>query len=62
MGLVSPGVGVYSPPVGTFEKIKQKGGYDFGMGLGGLNGGVQTFGTANRFASPKRSLGYLESV
>jgi|TARA_B110000285_G_scaffold34006_1_gene35906 hypothetical protein len=58
MGLVSPGVGVYSPGIGTFEKIKLKGGYDFGMGLSNLNGGTETFGKANRFGSPKKSLGY----
>ena len=62
MGLVAPGVGTYSPPVGTFEKIKQKGGYDFGMGLTGMSGGIETFGKASRFGSPKRSLGYVESV
>lgn len=32
------------------------------MGLAGLNGGVETFGKANRFKSPKRSEGYIESV
>lgn len=62
MGLEAPGVGTYSPPVGTFEKIKQKGGYDFGMGLSNLNGGIETFGKANRFGSPKKSLGYVETV
>jgi len=49
MGLVSPGLGSYSPQLGTFEKIKQKGGYDFGMGLNNLNGGIETFGKATRF-------------
>ena len=57
MGLIAPGVGTYSPPVGTFEKIKQKGGYDFGMGMT-MSGGTETFGKANRFGSPKKSLGY----
>jgi len=49
MGLVSPGIGAYSPSHGTFEKVKQKGGYDFGMGLSDLNGGIKTFGKATRF-------------
>ena len=32
MGLISPGVGTYKPMLGTFEVLKQKGGYEFGMG------------------------------
>jgi len=32
------------------------------MGLSNLNGGTETFGKANRFKSPKKSLGYIETV
>ena len=55
LGLISPGVGTYKPMKGTFEVLKQKGGYEFGMGKIVENESPRTFEKENRFFTPKKS-------
>ena len=55
LGLISPGVGTYKPMKGAFEVLKQKGGYEFGMGKTVENESPRTFEKETRFFTPKKS-------